>query len=124
MHGLFIYHSLVTSNDRVKLARELLCNILLRIFINYNTRMIALPMQGARIQEYIIEITILPFIARVPAHPHALQLHPFYENEEGRCYLRMIASVHLVSGYSKYTCGWSFWVLGAHATRRCPCISM
>ena len=46
---------------------------------------------------YIVEITIHPFFYKAVADPVALQLHPVYEDEEGRCYFRRTASTAAVS---------------------------
>jgi hypothetical protein len=45
---------------------------------------------------YIVEITIHPFVYKA-IDPVALQLHPVYEDEEGRCYFRRTASTAAVS---------------------------
>ena len=49
--------------------------------------------------KYIVEITIHPFFYKAVADPVVLQLHPVYEDEEGRCYLRRTASTAAVSAY-------------------------
>ena len=45
---------------------------------------------------FVIQITITPFVPDSKAHKDTLQLHPIYEDEEGRCYFRRTASVRSV----------------------------
>ncbi len=40
---------------------------------------------------------MFPFKYRLDVDPTVLQLHPLYEDEEGRVYMRGIASLHSVS---------------------------
>ena len=54
-------------------------------------------LQGVLMTEYIIEIEILPFCKDPTVDPCVLQLHPVYEDEEGRCYFRRSASLQPVS---------------------------
>ena len=49
------------------------------------------------LSEYVIEVEILPFCTDPTIDPAVLQLHPVYEDEEGRCYFRRSASLQPVS---------------------------
>ena len=49
------------------------------------------------IPSYVVELRILPFKYRTDVDPTVLQLHPLYEDEEGRVYMRGVASLHSVS---------------------------
>ena len=71
-----------------------------KIFSLVCTRMSFIPfciLQGVMQPRYIVEITIHPFVYKAIADPVVLQLHPVYEDEEGRCYLRRTASTAAVS---------------------------
>lgn len=54
-------------------------------------------MQGMKIPIYVVEIVMFPFQYRLDVDPTLLQLHPIYEDEEGRVYMRGTASLHHVS---------------------------
>jgi hypothetical protein len=53
--------------------------------------------QGVKIPTYVVEIVIHPFQYHLDVDPAILQLHPVYEDEEGRVYMRGTASLHCVS---------------------------
>ena len=48
----------------------------------------------------MVEISILPFVRDPRLPPMVCQLHPIYQNEQGRCYLRGSTSL-LECSYQK-----------------------
>ena len=55
-----------------------------------------LDSKGGKVPRYVVEITILPFSHRPGIDPAVLQLYPIFQDEEGRVYLRGVASLHSV----------------------------
>ena len=71
-----------------------------------------LLLQGVKLPMCVVEITIAPFLPDPTAHWTTLQLHPVYENEEGKCLFRQIASNHAVSAEEMVT-----WCLAVQVGR-------